>query len=407
MKYTRAAFFMAMAVTAAHAKKLNKPWGGNNDVDGDNCPIIDVVECGETYTEGIISLVQDLICGNTTEVDNTSNAPITLNGTVVLDCNGHTISQVTESIGSAVECEPSRTLPSSQRNLDIKQTCGLLYINGLIVMGGATARNCNIQRFYRGADIDGEGSIEDSDINLNAIGMQIGTFRAPNGMAKVVRTNTYNNGRGGLGVFQGNDDDTKVLIEDVTSKNNGNAGMQLTGTGITVRNVEVTYSGAGGRAGISIRDDAQTNAFTEINFEGTILSHSNVNSGVDISDKDTTKPVNGTVSISANLKTYNNGLNGLGIESGSLLDVMVEKGGSITACNNGGNTAIPDDRADIFNNGTGTIGGLPKYVCDSTGGIGDLPDCKPCPPCYSPLKSPPYAYGKGRGRKDEFDEWFY
>ena len=366
-----------------------------------------VKECGETYTEGIITLGQDLICNeNITEVDNSLNAPITLDGPVVLDCNGHTISQVTESIGSAVECVPSGTLPRGKRNLDIKQTCGLFYYNGIIVTGGATVRNCNIQKFYRGAVIYGEGSIEDSDINLNAIGMQISEL-APNGVAKVVRTNTYNNGRGGLGVFQGNDDDTKVLIEDVTSKNNGNAGMQLEGTGITVRNVEV--SGAGGRAGISVRDDEGTNAFTEVNFEGTILLHNNDFSGLDISNRDPAKAVNGAVSISANLKTYLNGLNGIGIESdsNSIVDIILEKGGSITACNNGGNTDIPDDRADIFNNGNGTIDGLGlgRYICDSIGGIGDLPDCKPCPPCYTSLKRPPFAFGKGRGNMDQWDEW--
>ena len=107
--YTAATLLFAVS-TPSVANAV--PWknkgslkGGKNNADDDNCPIIDTVECGETYTEGIITLGQDLICNeNITGVDKSSNAPITLDGPVVLDCNGHTISQVTESIGSAVEC---------------------------------------------------------------------------------------------------------------------------------------------------------------------------------------------------------------------------------------------------------------------------------------------------------------
>ena len=33
--------------------------------------------------------------------------------------------------------------------------------------------------------------------------------------------------------------------------------------------------------------------------------------------------------------------------------------------------------------------------CDTKGGDGELPECKPCPSCYSSLKYPPF--GKGRG----------
>ena len=110
--------------------------------------------------------------------------------------------------------------------------------------------------------------------------------------------------------------------------------------------------------------------------------------------------------ISANLNMYLNGLSGFetstfpDVISGSsdtFVDITLVSGGSIAACNNGGNTNEADARADIFINGNSTISGLGlgRYTCDSVNGTGVLPECKPCPACYTSLKSPPFVTGRG------------
>ena len=160
-----------------------RPW--HNPDDDSSCPPIDTLECGETYEGGVFTLGQDLICnnGNITEADGSRNAAIHLNGTnTVLDCNGYTISQITPSVGSAADC----TFPAGTNRTLRKQACGLFYFFGIIVEGGATVRNCNVQQFYIGASIEGKGEIEDSDFTLNYRAVQVGTFPS-NGMAKVRR----------------------------------------------------------------------------------------------------------------------------------------------------------------------------------------------------------------------------
>lgn len=136
-------------------------------------------ECGQTYTEGVVTLGRDLFCNNLDEVDDSRNAAITLIGpNTVLDCNGFTISQVTESTGAAVDCTNS---PFQMLN-KLKQDCGLFYFVGIVLTGGATMRNCHVQKFYFGAATaritgPGEGSnsvaIEDSDFTLNRFGAVI------------------------------------------------------------------------------------------------------------------------------------------------------------------------------------------------------------------------------------------
>ena len=142
------------------------------------------VECGKTYHEGVISLTEDLICnGNIPEADGSRNAAIILNGPVTLDCNGHEISQTTPSVDSAVDCVYNNNWR------DTKQNCGLFYITGIFMSGGATVKNCNVQQFYVGADIYGQGIIEDSDINNNARGIQVdgGIYSPTYGLVNVVR----------------------------------------------------------------------------------------------------------------------------------------------------------------------------------------------------------------------------
>ena len=110
---------------------------------------------------------------------------------------------------------------------------------------------------------------------------------------------------------------------------------------------------------------------------------------------------NGTVSISADLNIYLNGGNGFNGApfQGVDVDIILEKGGSLSSCNNARLvTSLP--LVDILNNGTGSFlsSGKGKYTCDSKAGegedplfdnvtgevfnnTGEVPDCKACPAC--------------------------
>lgn len=157
-----------------------------NSPTSDICPAATTAECGGTYTDGVITLGQDLVCDeDPAEIDGSFNAAITLTGNnTILDCQGYTISQTTPSIGSAYEC--NRTLYDTR--LELKQACGLYYYNGIRINDGATVRNCNVQQFYIGSFLFSQGNIEDSDFTLNQRGVELDTFRGFfGGMGKVVR----------------------------------------------------------------------------------------------------------------------------------------------------------------------------------------------------------------------------
>ena len=51
---------------------------------------------------------------------------------------------------------------------------------------GATVKNCNVQNFYIGTDIDSRGVIETSNYTNNYVGVQASTY-PPFGMAEVRR----------------------------------------------------------------------------------------------------------------------------------------------------------------------------------------------------------------------------
>ena len=212
--------------------------------DNDNCPAATTAVCGSIYTDGVITLGQDLVCaGNINDVDDSLNAAITLNGPdTVLDCQGYTISQSMESIGSAVDCEVSGSASSV---LQFKEICKAFFFAGIIVEGGATVRNCIVQQFAIGSFLpSGQGVIEDSDFTLNKRATQVQVF-PPNNMVKIIRSNFYNNWIGPV-IFQSNKAGAEVLLSDVTSKNNLVIGMQLSGTGVTLRNAKVSGNGDSG-----------------------------------------------------------------------------------------------------------------------------------------------------------------
>ncbi len=149
------------------------------------------VECGKVYTSGTVILGQNLLCNeNITEADNSRNAALTFFGeNTTIDCQGYTISQTTVNIdgidkgrAAAVDCD---IFPSNANRLAMKQECGLYYENGVQLYKGARMVNCNIQKFFAGADIQYGGEIEDSEFSLNRRGVEIDNFAA-NTVSKVV-----------------------------------------------------------------------------------------------------------------------------------------------------------------------------------------------------------------------------
>src|SRR5210317_722103 len=80
------------------------------------------VQCGTTYTDSTVILGQNLIC---TEGDGAEAALILKGKKALLDCQGYTISQNTNSSSAALDC------PQFGQ-------CGLFYDFGVILVDGAT-----------------------------------------------------------------------------------------------------------------------------------------------------------------------------------------------------------------------------------------------------------------------------
>jgi len=226
-------------------------------------------------------------------------------------------------------------------------------------------------------------------------------------------SNFYGNGATGLQIGQFVSDG-KVILEDVTIKNNGNpigtfttpsggeanlgigVGIQMAGTGLTVRNAEV--SGNFGISAVLISPFPDALPIVGVNLEGEISIHNNQGSGLAISPVPSSLG-NGTVIISADLNIYLNGANGINAPNEQGVDIILEKGGSLSSCNNA--RAVTSLRfVDILNNGTGSFlsSGKGKYTCDTKAGegedslidsetgevfidTGEVPDCKACPAC--------------------------
>ena len=174
---THLPFLFLLSITAtsssAFGSKLN-----TKSSKAQHCPpVTNNVTCGAVYNNSeVITLGGDLICnGNITLADGIKNAAISVIGkNTVLDCNGNSISQETNSAGSAVDCNvfPSN---STEREL-MKKTCRLFYELGIIVRDGATVKNCNVRKFYEGGDMRGGGTIRNSIFSMNKIGLQVANY---------------------------------------------------------------------------------------------------------------------------------------------------------------------------------------------------------------------------------------
>ena len=183
----------------------------------------------------------------------------------------------------------------------------------------------------------------------------------------LVYSEFYNNGEAGIAVYQEAEDSSKVMIVDVTSKNNEEDGMYLTGTGITVNNANIKNNGDDGLVIGSLEEN-------EITLAGDITVTNNDDHGLV-----TFSSSKGTVSITGNVDLNRNGRNGLDSSFSDSLTIAVGSSnsgksgksgsGSLTAC---GNVLYDIDNVD----GSTFIGS--DYTCGKTDG--PVPDCKPCYP---------------------------
>ncbi len=174
----------------------------------------------------------------------------------------------------------------------------------------------------------------------------------------------------GLLAFQNNETDAKVLIQDVTAKNNQLFEMYLTGTGISVNNANINS----GVVGLAIGP----NNVNEVTLAGDVSITNSKCGFVGFSG------TQGTVYVTGDVNLNRNGLYGVATYApdltiavgGSYSGKSGKSGsGSLTACDNG--------VWDIENDGPSTFEGS-DYTCERTAGT-DLPVCKPCHPgCPSP-----------------------
>lgn len=134
------------------------------------------VSCGDVYESGeVITLGGDVLCEeNITEAVGVRDAAITVSGEgTVIDCNGFSIRQKTDSSAAAVDCSVFPTDGNAAQILLMKETCDLYYVWGIKVENGATAKNCNVQQFWGGAEIKDGGTVLNSDFSLNFRGLEV------------------------------------------------------------------------------------------------------------------------------------------------------------------------------------------------------------------------------------------
>ena len=177
MKFTTTAISTIVAISASASIAVLFPAVDAKTRKQPDCPLpTQAVTCGDVYSDSkVITLGRDVICPvNMTEVDGTRNAAITVRGEgTVLDCQGYSIIQVTNSSSAAKDCKLFPYKDNASEIKLMKETCGLSYVWGVSVENGATVKNCNIQQFWGGAVIKDGGSFEQSAFSLNRRGLEI------------------------------------------------------------------------------------------------------------------------------------------------------------------------------------------------------------------------------------------
>ena len=169
--------------------------------------------------------------------------------------------------------------------------------------------------------------------------------------------------------------------------NNNYVGIQASGKGVTIRNVDALNNKL---AGIWIfRTSGYADQLTDITLDGQLSLNNNGNNGLIAS-----YAAVGTLKIPGHLETIGNLIDGVFLDSSTDLNVVLEgdrssakaaksmtrSSGSLKSCRNGQTVGRG---GDIRNFGNGTFEGN-DYICDIVNGTGDVPVCEPCyPNCQS------------------------
>ncbi len=174
--------FLSAAAHSPYAATAYTPSSKASKSSQDDCPPTpNDVNCGDEFNSGVVYLGGNLVCeGDIANVDGSLNAAITVRGEgTVVDCQGYTVSQVTNSSDAAMDCTDYFDDTNEQEIKTAKEGCGLTYFIGIRAQDGATVRNCNIQKFYSGAlssvtgGETGGATFENIDGSLNYDGLKI------------------------------------------------------------------------------------------------------------------------------------------------------------------------------------------------------------------------------------------
>ena len=152
------------------------------DKDGQDFCADEVIECGATFTNEEVDLSHDLFCTKSVswlDADDELmelNAAITLSGPdASIDCQGHTIRQIANSPGSFCQTGLGIGDPFEPSNFrkEMKRNCFNFYQAGILLIDGATAINCNVEKFYDGFLVLNGGEVKKSETSGNRNGVFI------------------------------------------------------------------------------------------------------------------------------------------------------------------------------------------------------------------------------------------
>jgi hypothetical protein len=138
----------------------------------------DDVACGATFTNEKVVLSGDVFCTDNVALATDAellalNAAITLTGpNASIDCKGHSIRQMVRGL-HASDCLNGAGDYNSDNltRKGMKEACGLYYQGGIMLVDGATAKNCRVDEFYDGFIVLNGGEVKNSEVSGNADGV--------------------------------------------------------------------------------------------------------------------------------------------------------------------------------------------------------------------------------------------
>mmetsp|Transcript_13209 Transcript_13209/g.16829 ORF Transcript_13209/g.16829 Transcript_13209/m.16829 type:complete len:402 (+) Transcript_13209:37-1242(+) len=299
------------------------------------------VQCGQTFT-GEVKLTEDLYCPQTTS----GNCAITLEGEdAVLDCNQYMIDG------------------------DIRVG------NGICLRNGASAINCNVQKFKDGIYVENGGEVNDCEVMFNDVfGIQVQNEASSTTKMKISNTYIHDNA-GGSGIFflgsgeSPESSETSIEVNNVKSNHNV-IGMSFAGVNVKLE-VQVKDSETSNNSGSGIVILKKIfDAAVDVELDGIISRYNGVY-GLLVSS------VTGDVKVKGAVNLYKNGNSGFDVSAYDV-DIVVERRGALNSC---GHLASGSFDEDISSAGLATFSGN-GYTCDSTSpNLSDIITCDPCPTC--------------------------